>query len=284
MNKTYKVLVLLDSVVKALGIVFGAVVVAKAGSVKNVRGGVKIVKQLSAEDGGCVRSICMYQNALTYKAYAERFSERDSLRKIVVMGNSITRHGVREEVGWYSDYGMAASSVDRDFCHQLETGLQGRFSGARVVPANVAAWERNFAIDKDSLLGGVIDDSVDVVIIRLGENVPEDSVGKLDVAMRGLIDYIEEKSDAKIIMTGCFWTSWAKDAKMRMVAAERDIPFVTLDYLDIDANKALNGGDAIDTTGVRYHFDGEFVGTHPNDSGMRGIADALLPLFVERTN
>lgn len=41
MNKTYKVLVLLDSVVKALGIVFGAVVVAKAGSVKNVRGGGK---------------------------------------------------------------------------------------------------------------------------------------------------------------------------------------------------------------------------------------------------
>ena len=39
MNKTYKVLVLLDSVVIALGIVFGAVVAAKAGSVKNIRGG-----------------------------------------------------------------------------------------------------------------------------------------------------------------------------------------------------------------------------------------------------
>ena len=39
MNKTYKLLVLLDSVVIALGIVLGAVVVAKAGSIKNVVGG-----------------------------------------------------------------------------------------------------------------------------------------------------------------------------------------------------------------------------------------------------
>ena len=220
-----------------------------------------------------------YQNSLTYRIYSKEFSDIDSINKIVFLGNSITRKRVIPEIGWLSNYGMAASCKERDYCHVIESTLKMKNPNLRIDIGDMVPWEHDFSIDKDSLLGGVIDDSVDVVIIRLGENVPGDSVGKLDVAMRGLIDYIEKKTDAKIIMTGCFWTSWAKDAKMRMVAAERDIPFVTLDYLDIDANKALNGGDAVDTAGVRYHFDGKFVGTHPNDNGMRGIADALLPLF-----
>ena len=43
------------------------------------------------------RSMEQYQNRLTYRTYSLGV---DSLKKVVVLGNSITRHGVREEVGW----------------------------------------------------------------------------------------------------------------------------------------------------------------------------------------
>ena len=41
----------------------------------------------------------------------------DGNLKILFVGNSITRHGVLEEIGWLNDHGMAASSIDKDYVH-----------------------------------------------------------------------------------------------------------------------------------------------------------------------
>ena len=35
--------------------------------------------------------------------------------KIAILGNSITKHGFLEDVGWYAVYGMAASSKEIGF-------------------------------------------------------------------------------------------------------------------------------------------------------------------------
>ena len=34
--------------------------------------------------------------------------------RILFIGNSITRHGPRPSIGWTNDFGMAASSIDKD--------------------------------------------------------------------------------------------------------------------------------------------------------------------------
>ena len=39
--------------------------------------------------------------------------------KILFMGNSITKHAKKPEIGWNNDCGMAASSVENDYVHQI---------------------------------------------------------------------------------------------------------------------------------------------------------------------
>ena len=222
------------------------------------------------------RSMEQYQNRLTYRAY--QIGEQ-SVRKVVVLGNSITRHGVRKEVGWLSDYGMAASSTESDFCHVLQEGFWSQNPDVVVVFKNIAAWERDFSVDKELLMGAVLEDA-DVVIVRLEENSPISSVLHISNGLTSLVDYIRETAGASVVITGCFWMSPKKNTILRRVAASLNLLYISLSFADHPYNKVINDGDATDTLGNIYHFNGQFVGTHPNDKGVRMIADALLPMFV----
>ena len=40
-------------------------------------------------------------------------------KRVMFVGNSITLHGVKPEIGWHGAWGMAASSKENDYCHFL---------------------------------------------------------------------------------------------------------------------------------------------------------------------
>ena len=67
--------------------------------------------------------------------------------KVLCLGNSITRHEYSESVEWYSDWGMAASKPENDYCHVLESLLNEKHPGSTVTPLNIAAWERSLSDD-----------------------------------------------------------------------------------------------------------------------------------------
>lgn len=121
-------------------------------------------------------------------------------------------------------------------------------------------------------------DSADVIVLRFGENVRD--VDNYEKNLAEFVQNIQLKSKAPIAITGCFWNNPYKDACARSVAARFNLPYISLYHLDIDSNKALAGGVATDTLGNEYHFEPGFIGAHPNDAGMKAIADAILPLFI----
>lgn len=48
-----------------------------------------------------------------------KYEGGDSVIKVAFVGNSISLHGIAENIGWDHKSGMAASSIDNDYVHKL---------------------------------------------------------------------------------------------------------------------------------------------------------------------
>ena len=72
--------------------------------------------------------------ANTVKAYGQvdvnkyvSIFNRGGVKKVMFFGNSITRHEPNASLGWYGDWGMAASSKEKDFVHLVVKALDEKY-------------------------------------------------------------------------------------------------------------------------------------------------------------
>ena len=71
--------------------------------------------------------------------------ENDAAKlKILFVGNSITKHSPKADIGWYNDCGMAASSVEKDYVHLLVKKVMQYDPNVSYGIAQVAQYERTF--------------------------------------------------------------------------------------------------------------------------------------------
>ncbi len=64
--------------------------------------------------------------------------------RILVVGNSITRHGPSESIGWNGDWGMAASAPEKDYVHRLYTKLTEGGQDVYMRIRQASYWETHF--------------------------------------------------------------------------------------------------------------------------------------------
>lgn len=202
-----------------------------------------------------------------------RFVNREGKgKRIMFAGNSITVHGVRPELGWHWEFGMAASAEENDYVHVVMNEVKKSDSDAAFCIAQVSRWEVNYAKEnyqeKIELHKDARDFDADVIIMRAVENCPRD-VYEEELFMKSykaLIDYLN-KGNAKIILTTSFWKVPADDAIMK-VGKERGYPVIYLgDLGERDDMKAIG------------QFEHAGVANHPNDNGMREIANRIIELI-----
>jgi hypothetical protein len=200
---------------------------------------------------------------------------------VLVLGNSITKHPVTSY--WWGEWGMAASTADNDFVHKLEKMLQRTNRNCSVEGYQIWDWERNHVNYDKSNLDTFFISKPDLVIIRLGENVG--SLTNFDVSMQNLVNYIKGKvPDARIIITGVFWTSAPKDSIFSAVARANNLTYVPLSSLNIAANRAFIGATVYDAQGNKHFIDNELVADHPNDIGMTTIANTIFKAIMDNRN
>ncbi len=180
---------------------------------------------------------------------------------VLCIGNSITIHPPCKAVQWSFNHGMAASCPENDYCHVLEQRLRQLNISSTVTPINIAVWEENFSLDLDELLHSICRGK-DIIIIRIGENVKD--VQNFECALSHLITYVRQYTGT-IILTGQFWPNELKEKAVVVNAQKYNLPYVPLDWI-----WELYRDECTPSNG-----ESPFVCEHPNDYGMKLIADAI---------
>ncbi len=188
--------------------------------------------------------------------------------KVLFLGNSITWVPVVEKNGWFNSCGMAASGPEKDYLHLVMNKVKEKYPESGHCIAQLASWERNYW-DREFLEGKyseALEYDADVVIVRIGENVPVDELENHSFydAYKYLINYFNPNGDKKVVVTTSFWYAGIRDKIMCDVANDLGLPLVRLgDLGELPEMKALG----------QYEHKG--VAAHPCDKGMAAIADRI---------
>lgn len=187
--------------------------------------------------------------------------------RVMFVGNSITLHGVRPEVGWFHCWGMAASTKDKDYVHCLMRAIKEKDSDAAFCICQVAGWERNYREGEKilNIYEQAREFEADIIVMRFVENCPKDDSdsdvfkNKLDT----LLAFLNKTGKAKIILTTGFWHH-PKDAAILEYSEEKRLPCILLgDLGERDEMKAIG------------LFEHNGVANHPGDLGMQHIAERI---------
>ena len=200
----------------------------------------------------------------------------DGSKKILFIGNSITRHMPKADIGWEHDWGMAASAPEKDYVHQTVAILKEHGLCVDFAFANFSRWEVNYW--DDTVLeecDKFLQYQPDLIVIRIGENVWSRMVRhKLDeIPLYPCFDRMVKafaKNGAQIVLTDLFWQHEPIDEPIHRVAAENGYPLVHLgDLGELDENKAVG------------LFEHKGVAAHPGDLGMYRIAQRIASKILE---
>ena len=194
-------------------------------------------------------------------------------RKILFLGNSITRHGPSTKVGWSGNWGMAASAKEKDFVHIVMRSVADATGAVpKAMVENIARFERQYATyDVDKRLEKALGFRADLVIVAIGENVPklgsEEAKVQFKAGLMKLLRGLIAGGHPTIIVRSCFWPNKAKDQILKQACQDVGGIFVDIGALSKDERNYARSEREIAHRGVA---------AHPGDRGMQAIANAIL--------
>src|ERR1035438_8160628 len=155
-----------------------------------------------------------------------------AIRRILFLGNSITLHGPKPDIGWAGNWGMAASSEDKDYVH-LVTSALAKHTGSRpqIMVRNIADFERGYATyDVEGQMKDLFAFDPDLVILAIGENVPalgsEEAKAQFKAGVMKILACALAKRHPLVVVRSSFWPDATKDELLRQAAQEADAIFV----------------------------------------------------------
>ena len=186
--------------------------------------------------------------------------------KLLFLGNSITRHGKAENLGWCGDWGMAASSKENDYVHKLISKFCQKGVKVSVCIANLSDWERTRNMDLlFTKYLSALRFNADYVIVRLGENAcPDKYLSEFELCYGELTDLFS-RNGAKIVLTDLFWEYEPFDNFVAELAKARGYAFAEIHDLGNDDEMKAIG---------KFSHNG--VAVHPGDKGREEIAERIF--------
>lgn len=196
-----------------------------------------------------------------------------SYRKVLFLGNSITRHGPKADIDWSGNWGMAATAESKDYVHLVTKALTEKSGAApEVLAKNIADFERtHVGYDIAGKLKEVIDFPADLIIVAIGENVPglktPDDKTQFQSSVIKLLTAVKGDRKPMILVRSCFWANTAKDEALQQACAAVGGIYVNISSLNKDESNYARS---------ERPYKNQGVANHPGDKGMVAIAEALV--------
>jgi lysophospholipase L1-like esterase len=215
-----------------------------------------------------------------------------TIERILILGNSVTIHGVAEDIGWPNYCGMAASVPENDYVHRLAAKI-AEATGAelRIDPTNPPSitaenepvpgdanvvnvadiFERRYDTYTSDRLERQLAWEPNVVVLQFGENVPRDTFSgdAFKTGLETLMAGLKEHGDPLILVASQILGGGGElDEIKQQVCAEDPARRIYVDMSDF-------GADPTNVASSEPYFTGIIVG-HPGDKGMAFIADHLF--------
>lgn len=192
------------------------------------------------------------------------FSDSD---RVLLLGNSITLHLPDRSIGWNGNWGMAASSADKDYVHILINRVTQLNKNAIVKYANISGeFEKNFPNIDTTALAKYKLFKPTIIIIKLGENITDQQKIKnyLGQKLFELVNILKTDNLKSVCIAGPFWENDAANEEIKKICQAQNWKYIDLSQLS--ANK--------DNEALKL-FSNPGVARHPSDQGMQAIADLL---------
>lgn len=188
--------------------------------------------------------------------------------KILFLGNSLTYHPSKPEIGWTGDWGMAASSADKDYAHLVASAVAAANDGTppAMQAVNIYSFgmfEQNYATYNAPLeLRTLLDWKPTVLVVELGDNssaslTSDEAKSAFATGFEAVLAAFKAESRPEIFVLSTFWPTPTTDVLLRQACA--NVGGVFVDISSLYGTAANRGG----------------WGGHPSDAGMAAIADTV---------
>ena len=197
------------------------------------------------------------------------------IKTVVVLGNSIVKHEPNTTLGWTGNWGMAASSEDKDFVHLLIKDIQLKNPTVVIKFRNIATFEGSYSTYDLSQLDDL--KNPDLLIVKLSENVDDATAVKNNFITYydKLIKYLAPQDKQIKIITDGFFNKPVVNALVKDYASKNSYPFVQISDLSIYPSATAAG-----------LFANSGVAKHPSDQGMalieQRIWEKISKYFVKK--
>jgi hypothetical protein len=203
----------------------------------------------------------MTERGRVIKKYLDR--NKKIVRKVMILGNSITRHDPSKELGWPHNNGMAATSPEKDFAHLVYKRI------CDVQPEFKPELKLVRITDEAHMTGfeSLVPCDADLIIVELGDNFrSEVSIEGIQKPYEAMLVALKKNNNGARVFCVSTWGGAKIDPFIKQAAKNQGATFVDISMLYADPkNRAESEG----------HFTNWGVNWHPGDRGMKAIADTI---------
>lgn len=187
------------------------------------------------------------------------------VKKMLIIGNSISKHGPKADLGWSGNWGMAASTEDKDYVHLVYAKVcAAQADKPELVTSGVGGGTIKNSLANHSAITA---HAADLVIVQLGENDRDATEAGFEKPYEDLVAAVKAANpNVRVYCCGTWRCGTEKDAMIKAVCQRQGVV-----YVDIAAIHADPAGSA----GAEGRFTHAGVNWHPGDKGMQGYATEI---------